>query len=73
MGERAGSEGGTGPRLFWDWILLGLSGLEGAVRYSGVVCNGDCLQSFGKLFPQIGRGVFDPTRLYWNHHGSLSS
>ena len=28
--------------LWWDRILLGLSGLGGAGRYSGVVLNGGC-------------------------------
>lgn len=48
----------TDPRLFWHWILLGLSGLGGTVRYSGVVSNGVCFQSFGTLISQVGRGSF---------------
>lgn len=49
------------PRIFWDWILLDLSGLGEALTYSGVVSNEGCLQSLGKL-PQVGKGSFDPTR-----------
>lgn len=35
---------------------------------------GGSLQLFGKLLPQVGRGVFDPIRFVpkSNHHGSLS-
>ena len=40
--------------LRWDWILLGLSELGGAGRYSGVVLNGGCFQAFGNLLPQVG-------------------
>ena len=29
------SQGGTDPYLFWDWILLGVSRLGGAVIDSG--------------------------------------
>ena len=33
------------PRIFWDWILLGLSELGGAETCSGVVPTGGCLQA----------------------------
>lgn len=43
-------------------FLLGLSSLEGVVRYGGMVSNGDCFQSFGGLPAQVGRVSFDPKR-----------
>lgn len=55
------SQGGR-ARLFWNWILLSLSGLGGTGGYSGVVSKVGCLQSFGNLLPQVGRGSFDPIR-----------
>ena len=60
QGGRAGRfcEVESAPRLFWDWTLLGLSGLGGAVVYGGVVFNEGCFQSFGKFLPQFGRGCF---------------
>lgn len=53
---------GPAPRLFWDWILLVLSELVGAVMYPEMVSNGGYFQSFGKFLPQVGRGSFDPAR-----------
>ena len=35
------------PRLFWIWILMGFSGMGRAGKYTGVVPNGGCFQSFG--------------------------
>lgn len=46
------------PRLFWNWINLGLSGQGRAVTHSGVVSNRGCFQSSGKLLPQVGREEF---------------
>lgn len=51
------------PRLFWDWLLLGLSWLDRAVKYSeggssgAPTKGGGSLQLFGKLPPQVGRGI----------------
>lgn len=59
-GGRAGRflEMQLASRLFWNWILLVLFGLGGAVTYSGVVSNGYCFQSFGRLHPQVMKGSF---------------
>lgn len=68
QGKRAGrlcnmdpTLGGFGIAYYEDWILLGLSGLGGAERYSGVVPTGGCLQAAVGYLPHIGRGS-----LHWN-------
>lgn len=66
------SEVEPASRLFWDWVLLGLSGLRGAMTYSGVVSDGGCVQSFGEFLPQVVRMSFDPARIVPEPTGSLS-
>ena len=42
------------PRLFCDYILLVVSGLGGAVRYSGMISNGGFCKLFGKSIGGTG-------------------
>lgn len=60
------------PGLFGDLVSLGLSGLGGAVTESGVVSQGGCFQLFGKLLPQVSRGVFNPLRFVLEPSRQLS-
>lgn len=52
------------PRLFWNWIILDISGQEGTVTYNGVVSNRGCFQSFGKFLAHVGsRRSFWPSKI----------
>lgn len=52
VGERVGA-----PRLFWDWILLGSSGLGGAVTTVGCSLTVEAVSNhLGGLLPQVGGG-----------------
>lgn len=69
MGEQAGCERWNWPLgcsgIGYYWASLGWEELWSAVRWS---LNGGCLQSFGKLLPQVG-SEFDPLRFGSLLHG----
>ena len=63
QGERAaGSTGWNSPRLFCDWILLGLSGLGETVTYNGGVSKKAASNHLGDSSHRLWGSVFDPTR-----------
>ena len=58
--------------MFWDWYLLGLSGLGRDVIYSEVISNGVASSPLGNSAHSLGREVFDPIGFVLETHGTLS-